>query len=76
MINKPIVGVAALIFVLAAGGVYYLKSRNQPLPAAPSSPTAAAPGPEESNIAHPLPQGAGSAASAGPVPELADSDEP
>ena len=76
MINKPIVGVAALIFVLAAGGVYYLKSRNQPLPAAPSSPTAPAPGPAESNIAHPLPQGAGSAASAGPVPELADSDEP
>jgi Protein of unknown function (DUF3014) len=76
MINKPIVGVAALIFVLAAGGVYYLKSRNQPLPAAPSSPTAPAPGPEESSIAHPLPQGAGSAASSGPVPELADSDEP
>ena len=29
MINKPIIGVAALIFVLAAGGVYYLRSRNR-----------------------------------------------
>jgi hypothetical protein len=76
MINKPIVGVAALIFVLAAGGVYYLKSRNQPLPAAPSSPAAPASPPSEPGIAHPLPQGAGNAASAGPVPALADSDEP
>jgi hypothetical protein len=76
IINKPIVGVAALIFVLAAAGVFYLRSRNQPLPAAPSSPTAPAPGPEEPGIAHPLPQGAGNAGSAGPVPELADSDEP
>ena len=38
MINKPIVGVAALVFVLAAAGLYYLKGRNPPLPAAPSAP--------------------------------------
>jgi hypothetical protein len=76
MINKPIVGVAALIFVLAATGVYYLRSRNQPLPAAPSSPATPTPGPSEPAVAHPLPQGAGNAASAGPLPELADSDTP
>jgi hypothetical protein len=75
MINKPVVGVAALIFVLAATGVYYLRSRNQPLPAAPSAPTAVAPSASEPSIAHPLPASAGSAAAA-PLPELADSDAP
>jgi hypothetical protein len=76
MINKPIIGVAALIFVLAATGVYFLRSRNQPLPAAPSSSATPAAGPSEPGVAHPLPQGAGNAASAGPLPELADSDTP
>jgi hypothetical protein len=76
MINKPVIGVAALIFVLAATGVYYLRSRNLPRPAAPSAPTAIAPGDSEPGIAHPLPQGAGNAAAAGPLPELADSDAP
>jgi hypothetical protein len=75
MINKPVIGVAALIFVLAAAGVYYLRSRNQPLPAAPSAPVAVAPVSSEPGIAHPLPEGAGNAASA-PLPELADSDAP
>ena len=75
MINKPVVGVAALIFVLAATGVYYLRSRNQPLPAAPSAPTAAAPSASEPSVAHPLPAAAG-AAPAAPLPELADSDAP
>jgi hypothetical protein len=75
MINKPVIGVAALIFVLAAAGVYYLRSRNQPLPAAPSAPAAVAPAPSEPGIAHPLPEGAGNAASA-PLPDLADSDAP
>jgi hypothetical protein len=76
MINKPVVGVAALIFVLAAAGVYYMRSRNQPLPAAPGVPTAAVPSSTEPGIAHPLPQGAGNAAAAAPLPELADSDAP
>jgi len=75
MINKPVIGVAALIFVLAAAGVYYLRSRNQPLPAAPSAPAAVAPAPSEPGIAHPLPEGAGNAASA-TLPDLADSDAP
>ncbi len=75
MINKPVIGVAALILVLAVGGVYYLRSRNQPLPAAPSAPTAVAPTTSESGIAHPLPPAAGNAAAA-PLPDLADSDAP
>ena len=76
MINKPIVGVAALIFVLAAGGVYYLKSRNTPLPAAPTSPAGTAPTNGEPAIAHPLPDASGNAAASGPVPDLANSDSP
>jgi hypothetical protein len=75
MINKPVIGVAALIFVLAAAGVYYLRSRNQPLPAAPSAPAAVVPATSEPGIAHPLPDSGGNAASA-PLPELADSDVP
>jgi hypothetical protein len=65
-----------LIFLLAAAGVYYMRSRNQPLPAAPGAPTAVAPSSSEPGIAHPLPQGAGDAAAAAPLPELADSDAP
>ena len=75
MINKPVIGVAALILVLAVGGVYYLRSRNQPLPAAPSAPTAVAPTTSEPGIAHPLPPAGGNAAAA-PLPDLADSDAP
>lgn len=76
MINKPVIGVAALIFVLAATGVYYLRGRNQPLPAAPGTPTAAAPPSAEPSVAHPLPAGAGNAAAGEPLPALADSDAP
>ena len=74
MINKPVVGVAALIFVLAATGLYYLRSRNQPLPAAPSAPTAAAPQPR--NPALPIHCRRAGDAAAAPLPELADSDAP
>jgi hypothetical protein len=76
MINKPVIGIAALVFVLAATGVYYLRSRHQPLPAASSAPAAVAPAASEPGIAHPLPEGAGNPATAGPLPELADSDGP
>ena len=75
MINKPIVGVAVLIFVLAAAGVYYFKARNPPLPAAPSAPASVAPAAQEPGIAHPLPA-AGNTGSAAALPELADSDAP
>jgi hypothetical protein len=76
VINKPIVGVAALIFVLAAGGVYYLRSRNAPLPAAPVAAVNPAPAPDEPAVSHPLPKAGDNAAATGPVPPLADSDTP
>lgn len=75
MVNKPIVGVAALISVLAAGGVYYLRSRNPPIPAAPAGAVSTVPAADESAIAHPLPA-AGNATSSAPLPALADSDMP
>jgi hypothetical protein len=75
MINKPIIGVAVLIFVLAATGVYYLRSRHQPLGVEPS-PAAVPTGASEPGIAHPVPEGAGNEASAAPLPELAASDAP
>jgi len=76
VINKPIVGVAVAIFVLAAGGVYYLRSRNAPLPAAPTPAVGAVPAAPDSGITHPLPSAAGSANPAEPLPVLADSDMP
>jgi hypothetical protein len=76
MVNKPIVGVAALIFLLAAGGVYYLRSRNAPVPAAPDVPASAVPAVEEPAIAHPLPEASGNAGSSAPLPDLANSDSP
>ena len=76
MVNKPIVGVAALIFVLAAGGVYYLRSRNAPPPAAPGAPASSAPAATEPAIAHPLPGAPGSGSSSAPLPDLANSDPP
>jgi hypothetical protein len=75
MVNKPVIGVAALIFVLAATGVYYLRSRNAPLPAAPTAPSTPQPAQPEPGIAHPVPAAGGNAAEA-PLPELADSDAP
>jgi Protein of unknown function (DUF3014) len=75
MLNKPIIGIAVLILVLAATGIYYLRSRHPPLTAEPSAaalPIAAS----EPGIAHPVAEGAGDAASASPLPPLADSDAP
>ena len=74
-INKPIIGVAALVFVLAAAGVYYLRSRSPALPEAPAPAAIPAPA-NESSIAHPLPEGAADSAPSAPLPELADSDAP
>ena len=73
MVNKPIVGVAVLIFLLAAGGVYYLRSRNAAVPTVSEVPASAARITEEPAIAHPLPEGNAGAA---PLPDLANSDSP
>jgi Protein of unknown function (DUF3014) len=75
MLNKPIIGVAALILVLAAAGVYYLGSRHQP-PTAEPSPAATPVAAAEPGIAHPLPESDGNEASAAPLPPLAASDAP
>jgi hypothetical protein len=74
MINKPTIGIAAGVVVIAAGTWYFLHSRHVPPPAPPvvqQAPPAAAAEPE---IAHPLPAGAGDAAAHAPLPALNDSD--
>jgi hypothetical protein len=75
MINKPIVGVAAAVVVVAAGIWYYLHTRH-PLPSVPAAVQAPAPAQPaaEPAIQHPLPAGPANPALQGPVPALADSD--
>ncbi len=75
MINKPIVGVAGVDLVLAAGGVYYLRSRNPPMPTAPVAavqPRRRNPRNRPSRIR--FPQSRREAAAPDPLPSLADSE--
>jgi hypothetical protein len=74
MINKPMIGVAAAVVVIAAGTWYYLHSRQAAVQRAPvvQQPAPAQP-PAEPGIQHPLPEGP-AAASNVPLPALADSD--
>jgi hypothetical protein len=74
MINKPVIGVAAAVVVVAAGTWYYLQVRRAALPRVPATAQLPAPAepPGEPAIQHPLP-GQGAAAMA-PLPALADSD--
>jgi hypothetical protein len=72
--NRPVVAVAALVFVLAAAAVYYFKGRQAPPPVVAPSPVTSAP-PAEAEIEHPVPAAGGSAPAA-PLPDLADSDAP
>jgi len=75
VINKPVIGVAAAVIVVAAGTWYYLQSRHAALPRAPEAaqtPPPAEP-PAEPGIQHPVPASQDSAAKA-PLPALADSD--
>lgn len=76
-INKPIVGVAAAVIVIAAGTIYYFRSRQAPV-AEPTAPLAAsAPALEaEPGIEHPVPAAADGASAATPLPDLKDSDAP
>ena len=74
MINKPVIGVAAAVVVIAAGTWYYLQSRHQALAGAPAAAPPVAESPTaQSAIEHPLPPAQDSAAQA-PLPSLADSD--
>jgi hypothetical protein len=74
-LNKPMIGVAAAVVVIAAGTWYFLQSNRSvqpqmPVEAPPAQPEPAA----EPAIAHPLPAVSGDAAAKGPLPPLADSD--
>ena len=74
MINKPIIGVAAAVVVIAAGSWYYLQSRRPAMPTAPAtSPQPPPAEPTEPAIQHPVPAGE-AAAPTTPLPSLADSD--
>jgi hypothetical protein len=74
MINKPLIGVAAAVVVVAAGTWYYLQSRHAALSPAPEvAQTPPAEPPAEPAIQHPLP-GSQDSASQAPLPSLADSD--
>ena len=75
-INKPIIGVAAAVVVIAAGTWYYLQSRHassQRVPVTAQRPVPEAE-PVEPGIQHPVPEGQGDAAAKQPLPSLADSD--
>jgi DUF3014 family protein len=69
-LNKPVIGVAAAVIVIAAGTWYYLQGRHA-APAAPAAAEAPPAPPPEPAIEHPVPAGGESAA---PLPSLADSD--
>jgi hypothetical protein len=75
MINKPMIGVAAAVVVVAAGTWYFLHSRQAAVQRAPvaQQPAPAQP-PAEPGIQHPLPGAQEDSASNVPLPVLADSD--
>jgi Protein of unknown function (DUF3014) len=75
MINKPVIGVAAAVLVVAAGTWYYLSTRHAALPSVPAAAQlpAAPETPAEPAIQHPL-SAADDQASKAPLPALADSD--
>ena len=74
MINKPVIGVAVAVVVVAAGTWYFLQSRRAELARAPDAAQTPPPAqPPEPAIQHPLPAGQASASTA-PLPSLADSD--
>ncbi len=72
-INKPLIGVAAAVVVIAGGAWYYLRHSPAPEAPAPAPPPPAVQAPAEPAIEHPL-SGADDQASKAPLPALADSD--
>ena len=78
MVNRPVIGVAAAVIVVAAGTWNFLHSRHTAAP--PASATAPQPAPPEpaaeAAIQHPLPEGEADSASKAPLPALVDSDPP
>src|ERR1700722_11822727 len=73
MINRPVVGVAVAVVVVAAGTWYFLHSRHSTPPTPIAAQQPAPPEPAEPAIQHPLPEAPANAPAA-PLPALADSD--
>jgi hypothetical protein len=73
MINKPVIGVAVAVIVVAAGTWYFLQSRHAPPPPVEAQQPAPAE-PAEPAIQHPLPEAPADSAPQAPLPALADSD--
>lgn len=74
MINKPMIGVAVAVVIIAGGAWYYARSRPPAVPAVPAEVKAPAEAPAEPALAHPIPAAAGDTASKPPLPPLNDSD--
>jgi hypothetical protein len=75
MFNKPLIGVAAAVLLIAVGGFFYMRAHRpleEPVMATPPPADAAASAAEDV-IQHPLPS-AEEAASSVPLPELGASD--
>lgn len=71
--NKPLIGVAIAVLIIACSAGYYWHIRHAPVPVIPmTSAPAAPPPPAEDVIEHPVP--AAPTASQTPLPALSDSD--
>jgi hypothetical protein len=72
-VNKPLIGVAIAVLVIAIAAGYYWHSQRAPVPVIPTSAASVAPAPTaEDVIEHPVP--AARAAAEAPLPALNDSD--
>ena len=72
IVNKPMIGVAAVVLVVGVGIAYYFHGRNTLPPSEPAAAAAAGRRPASQPIEHPLPSSA--TARSTPLPALNDSD--
>jgi hypothetical protein len=75
VVNKPMIGVAAAVVVVAGAVGFYFHSHRAPPPTVPTAP-APVTGEAAPSVAHPLPEASPGAAAAAPLPALNDSDTP
>ena len=73
VVNKPMIGVAAAVVVVAGAVGFYFHSHRAPPPSVPTAPAPVA-GEAAPSVAHPLPEASPEAAAAAPLPALNDSD--